>query len=146
MVFLKAHVSAPATVGMPFPNLCTTAKEAFFITTRGSRKNRLCPVENTDRYSGTLLMNPSGQPSSPSSFLKQGRRGGEQGSGETSIIALLVWVDSCPSCNGCGGSSLLPLAEERGFGTGETEGCHTPTVLRHRSVSVSSTRCFGSNE
>lgn len=69
MVFLKAHVSAPDTAGIPFPSLCTTAKEIFLATTRGSRKSRLCPVENTDKYSGTFLMKLFGQPSSLNMFL-----------------------------------------------------------------------------
>jgi len=49
MVFLKAQVSAPDTVGMPFPSRRTTAKVIFFATTRGTRSSRLCPVENTDK-------------------------------------------------------------------------------------------------
>lgn len=49
MVLLKAHVSAPDTVGMPFPSLRTTANDSFFAATRGSRRSRLCPVENTDK-------------------------------------------------------------------------------------------------
>lgn len=77
IVFLKAHVSAPATAGMPFPSLCTIAKEIFFTTTRGIRNSRLCPVENTDRYSGTLRIKLFGHPSCPSSVLKKigGNRG-----------------------------------------------------------------------
>lgn len=75
MVFLKAHVSAPDTVGIPFPSLRTTANDSFFAAVKGSRSSRLCPVENTDRYSGTFLMNPSGQPSSASMVLEEDRKG-----------------------------------------------------------------------
>lgn len=49
MVLLKAHASAPDTVGILFPSLRTTANDSFFAATSGSRSSRLCPVENTDK-------------------------------------------------------------------------------------------------